>query len=82
MSLLEAPGAKAQWRVHQFPAILCMMVALIVLLIYDYFNKPTFVKQVVLAAIVFLSNACHAWPMDLRMNLSKFVLDTPCASIL
>ena len=82
MSLLEAPGAKVQWRALLFPAILYMKGALIVLLTYNYFNKPTNVKQVVLAAIVFLSNACHAWTMDLRMNLSTFVLDTPCASIL
>ena len=44
-----------------------------VLLTYDYFNKPTNVKQVVLAAIVIL---------HLCVDSSEFVLDAPSASIL
>ena len=57
-------------------------VAYSVLLTYDNFCKPTPVKQVVVAAIVSLSNIFRAWTMYLCMNSVKFLLEAPDASIL
>ena len=52
-----------------------------VLLTYDNFCKPTPVKQVVVAAIVILSNIYHAWTMHLCMDSAKFLLEVPGTSI-
>ena len=56
-----------------------------VILIYCYtidILLPTPVKQVVVAAIVTLSNICRAWTMYLCMDSVKFLLEVPSASIL
>ena len=42
---------------------------------YIYFNMPTKVNQVVLAATVILKNACRAWTMYLCLDSLKFVLN-------
>ena len=89
MSLCEAPGAKTLSRALLFRAILCIMgslsvhhgVAYRVSLTYDCVNKPKPVKQVIVAAMVILSNRCCVWTMHLCMNSVKFVLEAPGASV-
>ena len=56
--------------------------AYIVLLTYDNLYKPKPVEQVVVAAIMILSNVCHTWTMCLCMDSVKFLLEAPGASIL
>ena len=53
-----------------------------VLLTHDDLCKVTPVKQVVVAAIVILSNICCAWTMYLCMDSVKFLLEVPGTSIL
>ena len=48
----------------------------------DNLCKSTPAKQVVVAAIVILSNICRAWTMYLCMDSVKFLLEAPGASIL
>ena len=60
VSLLEAPGAKTLPRALLFRAICASMGAYSVLLTHDNLCKSTSVKQVVVAAVVILSNLCRA----------------------
>ena len=53
-----------------------------VLLTHDNSCKPTPVKQVVVAAIVILSNICRASTMYVCMDSAKFLLEAPGTSIL
>ena len=78
LSLLEAPGAKILPRALLFRAI----CAYSVLLTHDNLLQAHPIKQVVVPAIVILSNIFRAWTMYVCMNSVEFLLEAPGASTL